>query len=113
MFWNSILKMKNNINILLKDIYKKNINIYQILTIWKNKHKRKLPDDILEIVCRGFLKRADFIPKDKQWVYLHAALNNAWGQYNAKKNIDEAQVWKAGETMHASVKDILLKALGG
>jgi len=55
----------------------------------------------------------DYIPKNKQWVYLHSALNNAWGQYNAKKNIDESAIWKAGETMSSSVRDVLLKALGG
>lgn len=98
---------------ILQDIYNKGTNIYQILTIWRNKYKRYIPDEVLEIVCKGFLKRMDYIPKNKQWVYLHSALNNAWGQYNAKKNIDESAIWKAGETMSSSVRDVLLKALGG
>jgi len=98
---------------ILRDISNKGTNIYQILAIWRNKYKRELPKEILDIVCKGFLKRMDYIPQNKHWIYLHSALNNAWGQYNAKKNIKESEIWKAGETMHSSVKDILLKALGG
>jgi len=97
----------------LQTIYNKGTNIYAILAIWRNKYKRSMPEEVLEIVTKGFLKRMDRVPKQKHWAYLTGALNNAWGQYNAKKNIDEASIWKAGETMHSSVKDILLKALGG
>jgi hypothetical protein len=97
----------------LKEIYKKGTNIYQIIAVWKNEHKKELPKEILELVCKGFLKRMGKVPKNKHWIYLHQAFNNAWGQWNAKKQIDEAQVWKMGETMHPSIKEALLKSLGG
>jgi len=97
----------------LKKIYDKGTNIYQIIMIWRNKYKRVLPQEVLELVCDGFLKRMDLLPKNKHWIYLHSALNRAWFQYNAKKNIDEAQIWKSGETMHSSIKEALLKLLGG
>lgn len=98
--------------LILKDIYNKGTNIYQILTIWRNKYKVDIPDPVLEVVCRTFLKRMNAIPKKKHWIYIHSAINKAISQFNAKKNIDESEIWKTGETIHTSLRETLLRSLG-
>jgi len=88
-----------------KEVYKKGLNIYALINRLNNDRKSvvKIPDSVIDGVCRKYLANPDAV--ENQWAWFMRVLNAELDQHNANMRIAEHA--KTKKESFVTVADLL------
>jgi hypothetical protein len=97
--------MEKDIKDLMKTVYKEGFNIYALLNKFKKEMMYELPDSVIEVVCKEYLKQKPVINND--WAWFVRVLRAKRDEAFAGKQIKEH------EAVKYDTNSLLLKNLFG